>query len=67
MVRSKKIQDKTKIANEMNQNRQFVEMGANLAKRLPPTDANCIDYLPSPNPNHDRFVLHTIPESEVGK
>ena len=52
-----KIQDKTKIANEMN--RQFVEMGANLANKLPPTDANFIDYLPSPNPNHERLVLHS--------
>ena len=58
-----KIQDKTKIANEMN--RQFVEMGGNLANKLPPTNASFQDYLPSPNPNHERFVLHTIPESEV--
>ena len=48
-------------------NGQFVEMGANLAKQLAPSDANFTDYLPSPNPNHERFVLHTIPESEVGK
>ena len=46
-------------------NRQFVEMGAKLANKLPPTDANFADYLPSPNPNHERFVLHTIPESKV--
>ena len=30
---TKKIQDKTKIANEMN--KQFVEMGAKLANQLP--------------------------------
>ena len=46
-------------------NRQFVEMGAKLANKLPPTDAKFADYLPSPNPNHERFVLHTIPESKV--
>ena len=62
---TKKIQDKTKIANEMN--RQFVEMGAKLANELPTTDASYTDYLPSPNPNHERFVLRTIPESKVGK
>ena len=31
----KKIQNKMEIANEMN--RQFVEMGANLANQLPPS------------------------------
>ena len=31
------------------------------------TDANFTDYLMFPNPNHERFVLHTIPESKVGK
>ena len=60
-----KIKDKKKIADEMN--RQFADMGASLANKLPQTDANFIDYLPSPNPNHDRFVLHAIPESKVGK
>ena len=60
-----KITNKKKIADEMN--RQFAEMGANLASKLPPTDANFTDYLPSPNPNHERFVLHSVPESKVGK
>ena len=55
---------KTEIANEMN--KQFVEMGAKLANKLAPTNAKFSDYLPSPNPNHERFVLHTIPESRVG-
>ena len=40
-------------------------MGAKLAEQLPSTDANFNDYLPTPNPNHERFVLHTIPESKV--
>ena len=59
-----KIQDKAKIANEMN--KQFVEMGAKLADQLPPTNANFNDYLPKPNLNHERFILHTIPDSKVG-
>ena len=59
----RKIQNKTEIANEMN--RQFVEMGANLANQLNSTDANYNDYLVFPNPNHERFVLHTIPESRL--
>ena len=42
-------------------------MGANLTSKLPSTDANFTDYLPSPNPNHERFVLHSVPESKVGK
>ena len=50
-----KIQDHKKIANEMN--RQFVEMGANLASQLNPTEANYADYLQYPNPNHERFVI----------
>ena len=61
---TEKIQDKTKIANEMN--KQFVEMGAKLANKLAPANTNFSDYLPSPNPNHERFVLHTILESRVG-
>ena len=61
---TEKIQDKTKIANEMN--KQFVEMGAKLANKLVPTNAKYSDYLPSPNMNHERFILHTLPESRVG-
>ena len=61
----KKIRDKTQIANEMN--RQFSEMGANLAEQLQSPNTNFNDYLPSPNPHHERFVLHTIEESNVGK
>ena len=61
----KKIQDKTEIANEMNQ--QFYQMGANLAKNLSPTTAKFSDYLPSPNPNQKRFILHPALESEVEK
>ena len=60
-----KITNKKKIADEMN--RQFAEMGANLASKLPTTNANFNDYLPSPNPNHERFILHSVPESKVGK
>ena len=51
-----KIQDKTEIANKMNQ--QFCQMGANLANELSPTTANFSDYLPFPNPNQKRFILH---------
>ena len=47
----KKIQNKTEIANEMN--RQFCQMGANLADKLNPTTAKFTDYLPSPNPNYE--------------
>ena len=47
-------------------NKQFVEMGEKLAEQLPPSNTNFNDYLPKPNPNHERFVLHTIPESKVG-
>ena len=57
----KKIQDKTEIANEMNQ--QFCQMGANLAKKLNPTTAKFSDYLPFPNPNQKRFILHPALES----
>ena len=65
MVKIKKIQDQKEIANEMN--KQFVDMGANLASKLNSTNANYHDYLQSPNPNHERFVLRTISESNVGK
>ena len=61
----RKIKNKTEIANEMN--RQFVEMGANLANQLNATDRNYTEYLLYPNPNHERFVLHSIPESKVKK
>ena len=61
----KKIQNKTEIANMMN--RQFCEMGANLAESLSPTDAKFTDYLPTPNPNHKRLILHPTTESEVDK
>ena len=61
----KKIQDKTEIANEMN--RQFVEMGAKLAKKLNTTEAHFSNYLPNPNPNYERFILHLILEPEVQK
>ena len=60
-----KIKDKTEIANAMN--RQFVNMGANLAEKLNTTETKFTDYLPSPNPNLERFILHCISESEVGK
>ena len=42
-------------------------MGANLANQLNNTDAHFTDYLLFPNPNHERFILPTIPESKVGK
>ena len=61
----KKIQDKTEIANEMN--RQFCQMGGNLADKLNPTRAKFTDYLHMPNPNHERFILHPTNEAEVGK
>ena len=48
-------------------NRQFVEMGANLANQLKATDRNYTEYLLYPNPNHERFVLHSIPETKVKK
>ena len=62
---TKKVKDKLEIANEMN--RQFVEMGANLAKKLNTTEANFTDYLPYPNPNYERFILYLITEPEVRK
>ena len=61
----KKIQNKSDIANEMN--KQFCEMGAKLAEKLDSTYAEFTDYLPNPNPNHERFMLHAIIESEVEK
>ena len=42
-------------------------MGANLAKELNPTTAKLSDYLPFPNPNQKRFILHPALESEVEK
>ena len=61
----RKIQNKTEIADEMN--RQFCQMGANLAENLPPTEAHFSDYLQTPNPNHERFILHPATEPEVEK
>ena len=61
----KKIQNKTEIANEMN--KQFCQMGANLAEKLPQTNANFADFLQFPNPNQLRFVLHPVTEPEVDK
>ena len=61
----KKIQNKTEIADEMNG--QFCQMGANLAKKLPSTQALFTDYLQTPNPNHARFILHPATEPEVDK
>ena len=61
----KKIQNKTEIANEMN--KQFCQMGANLAEKLPQTNANFVDFLQFPNPNQLRFVLHPVTEPEVDK
>ena len=48
-------------------NQQFCQMGANLANELSPTTANFSDYLPFPNPNQKRFILHPALESEVEK
>ena len=61
----KKLEDKCDIANEMN--KTFSEMGAKLAEKLEPTDSLFSDYLQYPNPNHERFILGMIAESEVGK
>ena len=61
----KKIQNKKEIANEMN--KRFCQMGAKLAEKLPSTDANFSDYLPTPNPNHERFILQPATETEVDK
>ena len=61
----KKIKDKSDIANIMN--RQFTEMGAKLAEKLNPSESHFTDYLPNPNPNHERFILHPIAKSEVSK
>ena len=61
----KKIQNKTEIANEMN--RQFCQMGANLADKLDHTTINFQEYLPMPNPNHDRIILHPTNEIEFRK
>ena len=51
-----KIQNKTEIANEMN--RRFCQMGADLADKLPYTEAQFSDYLQTPNPNHE---IHFTP------
>ena len=48
-------------------NQQFCQMGANLAKELNPTTTKFSDYLPFPNPNQKRFILHPALESEVEK
>ena len=61
----KKIQNKTEIANEMN--RQFCQMGANLADNLKHTETSFSEYLPMPNPNHERIILHPTNEIEVEK
>ena len=62
---TKKIQNKTDIANEMN--RRFCQMGANLAEKLPTTEVQFSDYLQTPNPNHERFILTPATETEVEK
>ena len=59
------MQNKTEIANVMN--RQFCEMGANLAEKLSPTEAKFTDNLPTPSPNREKFILHPSTESEVDK
>ena len=48
-------------------NRKFAQMGAKLASELDSTEARFTDYLQYPNPNCERFILHLISESEVGK
>ena len=60
-----KIDKQTDIANEMN--RKFTQMGAKLAEKLDSTEAKFTDYLEFPNPNHERLILHQVPESEVNK
>ena len=42
-------------------------MGADLADKLPYTEAQFSDYLQTPNPNHERFILHPATETEVEK
>ena len=61
----KKITNKTDIANVVN--RQFTEMGAKLAEKLDITEAHFTDYLPNPNPNHERFILRPTSETEISK
>ena len=48
-------------------NKQFCEMGANLAEKLSSTEAKFTDYLPTPNPHHERFILRPTNEPEVKK
>ena len=61
----RKIQNKTEIANEMN--KQFCQMGANLAEKLKPATVGFANYLPFPNPNHEILILHPTNETEVLK
>ena len=62
---SKKLDNKSDIANEMN--KQFSSMGAKLASKLDPPEKHFTDYLEYPNPNHLRLVLRMVSESEVDK
>ena len=48
-------------------NKRFCQMGANLAEKLPSTNVHFSDYLQTPNPNHERFILHPATETEVEK
>ena len=45
-------------------NKQFCQMGANLAEKLKPATAGFAEYLPFPNPNHERLILHPTNEAE---
>ena len=58
-----RIRDKKEIANVMN--KQFVEMGAKLAEKLPPTTTKFSEYLNSPSITS--MFLQKASESEVGK
>ena len=58
-----RIRDKKEIANVMN--KQFVEMGAKLAEKLPPTTTKFTHYLNSPSITS--MFLQKASESEVGK
>ena len=60
---SSKVVDKNNIANEMN--KEFSNMGANLAEKLETTSAHFSDFLQYPNPHKDRLILHSVTELEV--
>ena len=48
-------------------NERFCQMGANLAEKLPTTEVQFSDFLQTPNPNHERFILTPATEAEVEK